>query len=141
MIDLQGKWCRLLGERLDGMLWFVNGVPTTHDEAAAQAVIDAFDPAEQLAADAAELEQSYKAAVVSHLDSEAKAFRYFDIASACSYAAAPNRFQAESQSFLSWRAEVWVHCYTLLDQVKAGLIQPPTVEELIAGLPKRVLPA
>lgn len=141
MIDLKGKWCRLLGERLAGQLWFEDGKPMAHDPAAVQAVIDAFDPAEQLAADIAELEKVYSAAIVEHLDAEAKTYRYFSIDSACAFAATPNEFQAESQSFLVWRAAVWAHCYAVQDKAKAGLIPAPTVEELIASLPKRVLPA
>lgn len=78
-------------------------------------------------------------AVQGYLDQEAQIKGYDTIVSACSYAGAPNAFQAESISFLDWRAACWQHCYQVLADVKAGTITAPTKEELLAGLPQRVI--
>lgn len=79
-------------------------------------------------------------AVQYHLDAAAQAEGYESIISACSYAGAPNPFQAESAAFLSWRASVWVHCYQVLADVQGGLRPIPTDAVLIAELPTLVLP-
>lgn len=75
-------------------------------------------------------------AVQAHLDSKAREKNYDGIVSACSYAAVANQFQAESQSYLVWRANVWATCYELL----ALMTEAPTNEELISMLPTLVLP-
>jgi hypothetical protein len=79
-----------------------------------------------------------EAAVQAHLDQQAQAKGYDNIVSACSYAATPNAFQAESISFLNWRAACWSYCYTLEAEVQAGTAQIPTPDALIAALPARV---
>ncbi len=79
-------------------------------------------------------------AVQKHLDDTARARAYDNIVSACSYAAAPNPFQAESQAFLVWRADCWMYCCQALDAVQSGARQVPTAQELIAELPQLVLP-
>ena len=83
---------------------------------------------------------AYLVAVQNWLDDGAKAKNYDDIVSACSYAGAPNAFQAEGVSFLEWRAAVWSRYYELMAQVQGGTLQPPTLAELLAMLPTRVLP-
>jgi hypothetical protein len=80
------------------------------------------------------LEQS----VQNHMDEQAKLKGYDSILSACSYAAAPNQFQVESKSFLTWRAACWAYCYQVQANVIAGTQPMPTALELIAGLPARV---
>jgi len=82
--------------------------------------------------------QSLVQAVQNHLDEQAQAKGYDSILSACSYAAAPNVFQAEGQSFLNWRAACWSYCYQVQADVVAGLRPMPTESEIIAGLPARI---
>ncbi len=74
-------------------------------------------------------------AVQMHLDSEAMSRGYDSIISACSYAAAPNIFQAESLALLTWRSDVWNTCYGILNDVLAGQRAIPNAEELRRELP------
>lgn len=77
----------------------------------------------------------YEAAVQEMLDSKAQSRGYDGIISACSYAGAPNQFQAESQAFITWRGDVWATCYALMADVNAGA-PAPSIDELIAALPQ-----
>ena len=79
-------------------------------------------------------------AVQQHLDSKAREKNYDDIVSACSYAAVPNDFQAESQAYLTWRAACWKKCYQIMAEVQAQSRAIPTKAELLAELPLLVLP-
>lgn len=87
------------------------------------------------------LKTKLTSAVQAHLDSEAQAKGYDNILSASSYAGFTNAFQAEAISFLEWRSAVWTYAYQVLADVKAATRTAPTVEELIAELPVRVVPA
>jgi len=89
---------------------------------------------------AAQIQDDLVKSVQSVLDTAAREHGYDNIVSACSYAAAPNVFQAESVKFLSWRADCWAHCYAVLADVTAGTRTIPTEAELIAELPSLVLP-
>lgn len=82
----------------------------------------------------------YTNAVQQHLDIAARQRNYDNIVSACSYAAAPNIFQAEGIAYLNWRAAVWQTCYGVLGAVEQELRPAPTIAELIAELPALVLP-
>lgn len=79
-------------------------------------------------------------AVQRHIDAMARSRGYDDIVSACSYAAAPNRFQAEGAALVAWRAAVWDACYQIMAEVQAGTRTIPTEAELIAPLPAMVWP-
>lgn len=81
--------------------------------------------------------QVYIAAVVQNkLDSAAQARGYDGILSAVSYKnSSVPRFADDATAFLDWRDTVWAYCYTVLAQVQAGLVQIPTAEEMLAGLP------
>lgn len=46
------------------------------------------------------------------------------------------KFKAEAHAVNDWVSLVWVECYKILDDVKAGKRPIPTKEELIAELPK-----
>jgi hypothetical protein len=85
-----------------------------------------------------QVKQSFIGAVQEHLDNEAQALGYDNIVSACSYAGANNPFQAEGQSFVAWRGEVWAYCHGVIAEVVASTRPIPTVAELIAELPSRV---
>lgn len=73
------------------------------------------------------------------LDDEAKANGYDNVISACTYATSTGTFGAEGQSFVDWRDAVWTYLYKLLDDIKAGTVPEPTLEEIITNLPKRIL--
>lgn len=51
------------------------------------------------------------------LDKGAQSKGYTDIVTACSYASAPNPFQAESQAFVSWQGDVWAAFFKFLDSI------------------------
>lgn len=112
--------------------------------AAEQAIIATFlheaAPPEPTEPTAEQIEGALVAAVQDRLDAAAKGRGYDGIVSACSYAGAPNAFQAESVAFLTWRAACWSHCYTVLAEVQAGAMPPPSAADLIAGLPALSLP-
>lgn len=78
----------------------------------------------------------YTVAVQDHLDAEAQARNYDDIVSACSYAGAPNPFQAEGTAFVAWRGACWAACYAIMDEVEAGTRAQPTIGGLVALLPE-----
>jgi len=81
----------------------------------------------------------YTEAVQKHLDAKAQSKNYDDIVSACSYAGAPNPFQAEGTAFVGWRGDVWAKCYQVMGAVQQGTRTAPTIEALIAELPVLVL--
>lgn len=71
------------------------------------------------------------------LNHEAQLKNYGDIVSACSYAGAPNPFQAESAKFLTWRGAVWSSLYQYVGGVIAGVNpMPSTMDEVLVQLPK-----
>lgn len=90
-------------------------------------------PADPLTLD--EITSLLSSAVQSRLDDVAKSKGYDSILSACSYAGAPNAFQAESVAFITWRGAVWEACYAMLAAFQAGQAAVPTKDELIAALP------
>lgn len=81
---------------------------------------------------------SFENAIQQHLDDEAKLKGYDNITNACSYAGAPNPFQTEAKSFITWRGNVWAYCYAELAKVQAGTRTMPTIAEIISELPVRV---
>lgn len=90
--------------------------------------------------------KDYDIAIERHLDAEAEAAGYYDplhrippIDRACSYAAFTNEYQAEGQSFVSWRAAVWAYAYQVKLDVQNNVRAQPTIEELLAELPSRLV--
>ncbi len=84
----------------------------------------------------------FKTAIQAHMDAAAKASGYDDIKTAVTYAEEPSvaKFQAEGQAFRAWRSLVWAYGYEQLALVASGGRTKPTVAELVAELPKLVLP-
>lgn len=80
----------------------------------------------------------FESDIQSYLDDEAQLRGYDNITTACSYAAAPNPFQVESISFVTWRGNVWAYCYGELAKAKSGTRPMPTIEQIISELPVRV---
>lgn len=77
----------------------------------------------------------YTVAVQASLDGAAREHHYDDIVSACSYAGAPNPFQAEGIAFVAWRGACWALCYSIMAEVEAGTRAQPTIADLVATLP------
>lgn len=80
-------------------------------------------------------------AIQEYIDKEAKALGYDDIVSACSYAGYPNKYQEEAIALGSFRSSCWNTAYTIQDDVEAGNRTMPTVDEVLAELPKYTPPA
>ena len=78
-----------------------------------------------------------ESAIQSYLNSEAKDKNYDDIMSACSYASAPNPYQDEAITFVTWRGDVWAYWYVEVDKIKANTRSMPTVKIIISELPLR----
>jgi hypothetical protein len=91
--------------------------------------------------------KDYDIAIELELDRDAREAGYYDpldrippIDRACSYAAYPNPYQAEAQTFVVRRAAVWAYAYQVQADVEAQLRTQPSIPELIAELPQRVIP-
>lgn len=79
--------------------------------------------------------------VQQFMDEKAQERNYDNIISCTTYATSLNpKFSAEGQAAVEWRDNVWVVCYQILADVKAGNRPIPTEEELIAELPTLVWP-
>lgn len=78
----------------------------------------------------------YVAAVQAMLDAKARERMYDNILSACTYATSTEpKFQAEGQACVAWRDAVWSRCYELMDEVTAGTLPQPSLEDLLALMP------
>lgn len=102
-----------------------------------QAEIDAALPAVEFLL----LVREFDAAIEAYLRNEAIAAGYTNIERACMYAAAPNPYQAESQSFVTWAGNVWAYCRQELEKVQNGTRPTPTIEQIISELPTRTVPS
>ena len=85
-------------------------------------------------------EQRFKdiqTAVQAVLDGKAKEKNYDNGFAVASYALSTNdTFRSEAGKFIAWRDAVWAKCYQILDAYKAGEIEMPSVENVIAVLPE-----
>ena len=85
----------------------------------------------------AEIQKMLTDGVQAYMDKKAQERRYDDIFTAISYVNSSDPvFAAEASALLLWRDQVWRLCYTMLDEVKAGVRPIPSVTELLAELPK-----
>jgi hypothetical protein len=83
-----------------------------------------------------EIIKSYEDAVQAYLDQTAQSRDYDNTYTCLSYLSSTDEiWRRESNAFNAWRDSVWRKCHEILNAVKAGTIQPPTVAELIAQLP------
>ena len=88
-----------------------------------------------------EIQANLTQAVQAHMDKTAQERHYDDIFTATSYVNSSDPvFAAEASALLLWRDQVWRLCYTILDEVKAGVRPIPSVTELLNELPKFVWP-
>ena len=85
-------------------------------------------------------EQRFKdiqTAVQSVLDGKAKEKNYDNGLALAGYALSTNdTFRSEAGKFIAWRDAVWARCYQILDAYKAGEIEMPSVENVLAVLPE-----
>ena len=85
-------------------------------------------------------EQRFKdiqTAVQLVLDGKAKEKNYDNGFALAGYALSTNdTFRSEAAKFIAWRDAVWARCYQILDAYKAGEIEMPSVENVIAVLPE-----
>lgn len=85
-------------------------------------------------------EQRFKdiqTAVQAVLDKKAKEKNYDNGFAVASYALSTNdTFRSDAAKFIAWRDAVWAKCYQILDAYKAGEIEMPSVENVIAVLPE-----
>ena len=76
-------------------------------------------------------------AVQNLLDSKAREKNYDNGFAIASYALSTNDiFRSEAARFIAWRDAVWGKCYQILDAYKAGEIEMPRVENVLAVLPE-----
>ena len=76
-------------------------------------------------------------AVQAVLDKKAKEKNYDNGFAVASYALSTNdTFRSDAGKFIAWRDAVWAKCYQILDAYKAGEIEMPSVENVIAVLPE-----
>lgn len=80
--------------------------------------------------------KTYEREVENLLNNTAKEHRYDSIDTACSYASVINPFQEESKLFVTWRGNVWNYCYQIMNDVKEKKRTIPSLDELMAELPK-----
>lgn len=79
----------------------------------------------------------YRSKVLSVLNKAAIAAGYFDISDACSYAGVTCTYQAEALTFFNWRLAVWDYVDPYLKDILAESTTVPTIDVIIANLPKR----
>lgn len=91
----------------------------------------------------AEILKTVTNALQDHLDATARAAGYDSITSAISYADEPAvlKFQQEGQAFRAWRSLFWAAANQIKAQVEAGTRSIPSMEAVIAELPKVSLPS
>jgi len=80
----------------------------------------------------------YEQALDEHLDSVAQSDRWSNRFTFVARAGYPNRWQQEAIAFGVWMDSCNEHAYALLQQVAAGEVPMPTLEEFIDGLPEYV---
>ena len=82
-------------------------------------------------------EAMYSAAIQEALDKKARSLGYENIFTAATYAdeAEVSKFQTEGRALRKWRSLSWKYVYDVLDQVNAGLMSQPTIENLVNGMP------
>lgn len=84
----------------------------------------------------------FAAAVQSHIDDAARSRGYNDSVSLASYVNSTlPQWAAEASAFVAWRDAVWIYAYGELGKVQAGQRALPTIDKMIAELPKIDWPA
>jgi len=108
-----------------------------------------FTPEEEAEADALEAEHLAQApqrkskeveqAIQTMLDTEAQTAGYDSLLSVCSYSTSTGPFQPDGKSFIDWRDACWSKVISIQQEVLAGTRAEPTVDEVLALMPVRVI--
>lgn len=79
----------------------------------------------------------YSFAVQRYLDRKAHEMGYDSIFTASTYADEPSvsEFQNEGKSLRQWRSLVWSKCQDIISDVNDGIVDPPSIDELLVMLP------
>lgn len=78
----------------------------------------------------------YAAAIEGHVSAVATSRGYAGPDRLASYVTSTvPGWAAEAQAFVAWRDVVWLAAYQTFKAVQDGQIEPPTIENLIQGLP------
>ena len=87
-------------------------------------------------------QEDYTKAIQALLEKTALSRRYEQGATAfATYVNSKDaEWAAEAQAFVAWRDAVWRYAYQQLDAALAGEREQPTIEELLAELPKPTWP-
>lgn len=88
----------------------------------------------------AEVLATYDAALMAHYNAVAAQRNYDSYVTVTMRAGYAGPFQAEALAFAQWMDGCNVAGYTLIQEVKAGTKQLPTIEAFIVGLPQMVWP-
>ena len=89
----------------------------------------------------AEIIAAYKTAIERYIEAKAGERQYTSGIHAASYVTSTNLlWAAEAQAFIEWRDDVWAHSIALLEEVQGGNLAPPTIEDVLAGLPALIWP-
>jgi len=82
-------------------------------------------------------QEDYSDAIQKMLDIKAVELGYDNIFTAVTYADEPGvpKFQSEGKALRKWRSLVWEYAYNTLGQVEQGIIEAPTIEDFIIGMP------
>lgn len=84
-----------------------------------------------------EQKKLYENAVQAHLDATAQTRGYDNTYTCLSYLnSTDDIWKRESNAFNAWRDSVWRKAHEILDAFMSGAINQPTIEEVIAQLPK-----
>ena len=84
-----------------------------------------------------EIQQYFEDAIELYMTKVVQTRNYRDIHTAASYVNSTNPTVArEGAACNKWRDDVWNKCYAILAEVKTGIRPIPTLEEVIAELPK-----
>lgn len=112
---------------------FINNIPTTK-----WVIVNKTEEQIQAERDAKTLEilTTYKASMQEVIDKEAQNRGYDDINSIAKYQSYPNTYQDETVALGKWCSDYWTTGNTILNDVKLGNRELPTIEEVLLELPK-----
>lgn len=97
-----------------------------------------FEAPEKPPETAEEIKQRLTDGVENYMNSVVQERNYDNITTCIGryYNSPVEKFRLEAQAVNDWVSAVWVKCYAILDEVEAGTRPIPTLEEVIAELPK-----
>jgi hypothetical protein len=82
-------------------------------------------------------QEDYAAAIEAHVDATAKAKAYGGAVSLASYVSSTiPQWQTEATAFVAWRDAVWMQAYLIMAQVLGRQRPAPTIDALMAELPR-----